>query len=508
MASCAGDCASVDRDLLVVKAIFFLFYSGTSCIYPYLTVYMQQQGLLASQIGVIKSGGKFISVFIRPALGSIADITGRAKTVAVLTVGVASALLFSVLFIPPVPAREQRHLAEANRSDTGDTQSWFSLTFWLFFWILFVSHGVLWGSVFQVEAATYQIIKKNQRGEFGRQRLFGSVGYALFGFLSGVAMDMYTHQTRPANPGNGTSPHFRGKESDYSVAFYMFLAFMVLSVVCLLALKDWSPARKGQSTGGFLKNLRRLLSQLNLIIVLFAVLLLGACDGASGTFLFLHLKNLGASQTVLGTYLFVKKAAEIPIYVISGWIIKKLGHEVVIGGGFVVYGLRFLLYSFVSNPWWAVAIDTLNSYQAVTTVAITQYASISAGDELQTVAQAIVATTFFSIGDPLGDLVGGQVFDQYGAVVLFRAFAVSCLIGCLLFYLLYVCNGKKEKSTEGDLHPVEENDTNDTLPPSGEDVTKMAALEPGAFLRGGSLSNRAGESIGHISLVRPQDQSE
>eukprot|EP00058_Branchiostoma_floridae_P016883 XP_002602371.1 hypothetical protein BRAFLDRAFT_98001 [Branchiostoma floridae] len=507
MASCAGDCACVDRDLLVVKAIFFLFYSGTSCIYPYLTVYMQQQGLLASQIGVIKSGGKFISVFIRPALGSIADITGRAKTVAVLTVGVASALLFSVLFIPPVPAREQRHLAEANRSDTGDTQSWFSLTFWLFFWILFVSHGVLWGSVFQVEAATYQIIKKNQRGEFGRQRLFGSVGYALFGFLSGVAMDLYTHQTRPANPGNGTSPHIPGKEIDYSVAFYMFLAFMVLSVVCLLALTDWSPARKGQSKG-FLKNLGRLLSQHHLIIVLFAVLLLGACDGASGTFLFLHLKNLGASQTVLGTYLFVKKAAEIPIYVISGWIIKKLGHEVVIGGGFIVYGLRFLLYSFVSNPWWAVAIDTLNSYQAVTTVAITQYASISAGDELQTVAQAIVATTFFSIGDPLGDLIGGQVFDLYGAVVLFRAFAVSCLIGCLLFYLLYVCNGKKEKSTEGDLHPVEGNDTKDSLAPSGEDVTKMAALEPGAFLRGGSLSNRAGENIGHISLVRPQDQSE
>ncbi|XP_035660123.1 uncharacterized protein LOC118404848 [Branchiostoma floridae] len=113
-----------------------------------------------------------------------------------------------------------------------------------------------------------------------------------------------------------------------------------------------------------------------------------------------------------------------------------------------------------------------------------------------------------STGDPLGDLVGGQVFDQYGAVVLFRAFAVSCLIGCFLFYLLYVCNGEKEKTTEGDPHPEEEKERKATLAPGDEDVTKMAALEPGAFLRGGSLSNRAGENIGHISLVRPQDQSE
>ncbi|XP_035685190.1 major facilitator superfamily domain-containing protein 6-like [Branchiostoma floridae] len=185
-----------------------------------------------------------------------------------------------------------------------------------------------------------------------------------------------------------------------------------------------------------------------MIIVLFAVLLLGACDGASGTFLFLHLKNLGASQTVLGTYLFVKKASEIPAYVISGSIIRKLGHEVVLGVGFVVFGLRFLLYSFVSNPWWAVAIDTLNGYQAVTWAATTSYASISAQDELQTVAQAIVTTTFCALGDPLGDLVGGQVFDRFGAVVLFRAFAVSCLIGFILFYLLYICFGSKKNSGE------------------------------------------------------------
>ncbi|XP_035679961.1 uncharacterized protein LOC118418225 [Branchiostoma floridae] len=331
-----SSCDCVDGDLLVIKAIFFFFFSGAACIHPYIAVYMKHQGLLPSQIGVIKSAGNFMSVIIKPLLGSIADKTGRPKIVAVLTVTIASVLHFSMLFIPPVPASptsteatsQQRHLAEAEKSGTEHTQSWFSLTFWLFFWIIFLSHGVQWSSVSQVEAATYQIIKKNQRGEFGRQRVFGAVGFSLVAFLSGVAMDTFTTQ-KSQNPGNRTSPatDTPGNEPNYSVAFYMFLTFMVLSITCLLAVKDWST----EPSIGFIKSMGRLLSQVHLLIVLFVVILLGACDGAGDTYLLLHLKNLGASQTVLGTYLLVKNASEIPVYIVAGWVIRKLGHVAAIG---------------------------------------------------------------------------------------------------------------------------------------------------------------------------------
>ncbi|XP_066282582.1 major facilitator superfamily domain-containing protein 6-like [Branchiostoma lanceolatum] len=463
---------------------------------------MKQVGLLPSQIGVIKSGGKFMSFIIEPVIGTIADKTGRSKIVAVFSVLAASALVFSLFFVPPVTstAASERDLAEP---DNRDTQSWFSVTFWLFFWILFIANGVQFSTVFQVRAATYQIIKKNGRGEFGRQRAFGSAGFALFGLLSGVAMDTITNRTSPENPGNRTSPDIPGNKSDYSVAFYMYLTFMALSVASLLVMKEWNI----KPSPGLLKGMGRLFSQPHLIIVLFAVLLLGVYDGASGTFLFLHLKDLGARQTVLGTYVVVKTVSEIPAFVISTWIIKKIGYPAVLGGGFLAFGLRFLLYSFVSNPWWAVAIDTLNGYQAVTWAAATSYASISAPDDLQTVIQGIVATTFHGLGHTLGNLVGGPIFQHYGAVVLFRSVAVSCLIGLLLFCLLYGCFGRKENPTErhSDTGKENERQRKPTLVPA-MDVTESAAPRPGAFLSGGSVTNGAGEHIGLLRLVRPQDQ--
>ncbi|XP_078607882.1 major facilitator superfamily domain-containing protein 6-like [Branchiostoma floridae x Branchiostoma japonicum] len=516
-----SSCDCVDGDLLVIKAIFFFFFSGAACIHPYIAVYMKHQGLLPSQIGVIKSAGNFMSVVIKPLLGSIADKTGRPKIVAVLTVTIASVLHFSMLFIPPVPAsptpteatRQQRHLAEAEKSGTDHTQSWFSVTFWLFFWIIFLSHGVQWSSVSQVEAATYQIIKKNQRGEFGRQRVFGAVGFSLVAFLSGVAMDTFTTRTSPGaqNPGNKTSPatDTPGNEPNYSVAFYMFLTFMVLSITCLLAVKDW----RTEPSIGFIKSMGRLLSQVHLLIVLFVVILLGACDGAGDTYLLLHLKNLGASQTVLGTYLLVKNASEIPVYIVAGWVIRKLGHVAAIGGSFVALGLRFLLYSFVSNPWWIVAVDSLNGYHAVTWAAATSYASISAPDDLQSFAQGLAATTFYGFGHTLGNLVGGPIFQGYGALVFFRSFAVSCLIGFLLFYLLYMCFGRKQNPTERPSDTTGESETKDPLVPandaaeSDEPDTFLGggSLKPGAFLRGGNVSNGAGENIGFLRLVKPQD---
>ncbi|KAI8513960.1 hypothetical protein Bbelb_082840 [Branchiostoma belcheri] len=377
-------CDFVDGDLLVVKAIFFFFFSGAACIYPYVSVYMQQVGLLPSQIGLIKSAGNFMSIIIKPVLGSIADKTGRSKLVAVLTVMTASALLFSMLFIPPVPStttsretREKSHLADQDKSDgnTKDTQSWFSLTFWLFFWIFFLSHGVYWSSVSQVEAASYQTIKRKGRGQFGRQRLFGSVGFSIFAFVSGFAMDTFTDWTKAENQGKRTSVETAGNKTktDYS--------------------------------------------------------------------------------TVLGVFLFVRTAAEIPVYVISTWIITKVGYTAVLGCGFAAIGLRFLLYSFISNPWWAVAIDTLNGYHALMWAAMTSYVSISAQDGLQTVAQGIVATTFYGLGHMLGNLVGGVVYNRYGAVAFFRSFSVSCLIGFLLFYLPYRCFGKKRTPQKEDQTP-------------------------------------------------------
>ncbi|XP_066282588.1 major facilitator superfamily domain-containing protein 6-like isoform X1 [Branchiostoma lanceolatum] len=502
-------CDCVDRDLLVVKAIFFFFFSGMACVSPYMSIYMRHLGLRPSQTGVITATKNFMSALIKPLLGSIADKSGRPKVVAILTVLAATALHFSLMFVPPVPSaaapqttrqQERRRLEEDNHTKTtcslpggvgramdlrgaDDThaQPWFSLTFWLVFWIMFTSHGAQWSSTSQVEAATYQIIKKKDDSTFGRQRLWGSMGFGLFSLLSAVAMDTFTD-----SPGNKT---------DYSVTFYMFLAFMLVSLGFLFFLDDWST---GPSVA-FLEGVSELLSHLHLVIFLFAVLLLGAYDGAGDTFMYWHLKDLGASQTVIGINMFVRTLVEVPLFLVSGWFIDKIGHVWALQLSFVVFALNFLGYSLIGNPWWAVLIDVIHGYQAITWTAATSYASVSARDDLQAVAQGIVSATFYGLGYGVGNLVSGPVFHHYGAVGLFRSLTVCCLVGFVLFYLLYRCYGKRGVCTDPD---TEEEDTAPML------VSAAVMPKPGAFLHGGSVTTEAGETLGSLRIVRPQSKQD
>ncbi|XP_078591907.1 major facilitator superfamily domain-containing protein 6-like [Branchiostoma floridae x Branchiostoma japonicum] len=490
-------CDCVDGDLLVVKAVFFFFFSGMACVSPYMSIYLRYLGLRPSQTGVITATKNFMSAIIKPLLGSIADKTGRPKLVAILTVLAASVLHFSLLFVPPVtsPAEPQtvqhqrRHQGGDNYTKTTcplpgevaramdlrgaeDTQSFFSLTFWLVFWIMFTSHGAQWSSTSQVEAATYQIIEKKGGSTFGRQRLWGSMGFALLSLLSGIAMDTFTVSTGLDNP-------------NYSVTFYMFLAFMVVSTGFLVVLDDWST---GPSVA-FLDGVGNLLSELHLVIFLFAVMWLGAFDGAGDTFMYWHLKDLGASQTVIGINMFVRTVTEVPLFLVSGWFIDFIGHVWALQLSFVVFALNFLGYSLVQNPWWAVLIDVIHGYQAITWATATSYVSISAQDDLQAVAQGIVSATFYGLGYGVGNLVSGPVFHYYGAVGLFRSLSVCCLIGFIMFYLLHRCYGKKGVCTDPDTR-------------GGVETGPM--LKPDAFLRGGRVTTGTGETLGSLRIVKPQ----
>lgn len=70
---------------------------------------------------------------------------------------------------------------------------------------------------------------------------------------------------------------------------------------------------------------------------------------------------------------------ELPFFFLSGWILKKIGHIHAMSLVLIGFGVRFLLYSVLSNPWWVLPIEL---FQGVTFglfySTMTSYASIVA----------------------------------------------------------------------------------------------------------------------------------
>lgn len=51
---------------------------------------------------------------------------------------------------------------------------------------------------------------------------------------------------------------------------------------------------------------------------------------------------------------------ELPFFFLSGWILKKIGHVNAMSVVLFGFGVRFILYSVLSNPWLVLPIELLN----------------------------------------------------------------------------------------------------------------------------------------------------
>lgn len=71
-------------------------------------------------------------------------------------------------------------------------------------------------------------------------------------------------------------------------------------------------------------------------------LIAGTAWGYIESFLFWFLQDLGASQSLMGITITVSGLAGLPLLVVSGPIIHKLGHANVLFIGFIFYAIRLV----------------------------------------------------------------------------------------------------------------------------------------------------------------------
>lgn len=50
---------------------------------------------------------------------------------------------------------------------------------------------------------------------------------------------------------------------------------------------------------------------------------------------------------------------ELPFFFISGWFINKFGHANCMTMVLFTFGVRLILYSILSNPWWVLPIELM-----------------------------------------------------------------------------------------------------------------------------------------------------
>nr|CAD7448165.1 unnamed protein product [Timema bartmani] len=243
------------------------------------------------------------------------------------------------------------------------------LTFWLYL-LVRVFFGMIGGTAFAMFEGAVIAILREQNGDYGMQRIYATMGGMISSPLSGLLIDY-------ASRGNGYTDIRR----DYtSPTIQNELIEICGNIIEEKKVENINASRP------------------------FAILADETSDvstawGYIESFLFWLLQDLGASGSLMGITITVAGIAGIPLLVLSGPIIDRIGHANVLFIGFIFYAIRLLGYSIIYNPWLCLIFEAMESVtSSLSFTAAVTYAAKLSSTTTDTSIQGLLGGIYFGVG--------------------------------------------------------------------------------------------------------------
>ncbi|KAJ0182447.1 hypothetical protein K1T71_001816 [Dendrolimus kikuchii] len=292
-----------------------------------------------------------------------------------------------------------------------------AFTFWAYLAVR-VFIGIIGGTAFAMFEGAVIAIVREQKADYGLQRVYGSIGGMISSPLSGLLIDY-------ASRGKGYT--------DFRPAFYLYAVLKVASGALMLGI-DLEFKQPAQN---LLEDVITVFKNIEIVALFIACFIMGTAWGYIESFLFWLLQDLGASRSLMGITITVGGIAGLPLLVLSGPIIRRLGHANVLFIGFVFYAIRLLGYSLIYNPWLCLIFEALESVtSSLSFTAAVTYAAKLSSTTTDTSVQGLLGGLYYGVGKGAGSLIGGYLMKFFGTRPTYQIFAGATFITGCIYYLL------------------------------------------------------------------------
>jgi MFS transporter, PPP family, 3-phenylpropionic acid transporter len=372
------------RDAVAIQVLFVLFGVVIASFFPFLSLFLNDKGLTAAQIGVVIAAMALARMLLNPVWGHLADTTiGRRSALLIGTTGgavAAIALLLAQAYVavvavgfvfaafstttgPNIDVLALEHLGDERMTDYGRIRGWESLSY-------AVSCLVL-GAVLE------------QTGVSWTMTIYAAAS---------VAVVVWTLLTIPADRPERTREH--GRLGSVGAVF-----------------------REAPRFWGFLA----------------AVLLVWTGFNAAWNFLGLKIEEGGGGPLLLGIGTALGGLMEVPVMRLSSRWGKRFGLRPVYVAGCTVYAFGFLLWGLVSDP---TIVSLLTVFEGLGFGLLFSTGVVIIGrmlpSSLYSTGQSLSATVGFGVAPILGAGLGGLVYDRFGSTTLYVGASLLALGGALV----------------------------------------------------------------------------
>ncbi|XP_023289628.1 uncharacterized protein LOC105698511 isoform X2 [Orussus abietinus] len=306
------------------------------------------------------------------------------------------------------------------------------VTFWMYLTIRSVGDVFPTAGVALLNAAIVIATRETScgRGDVGRQLAFGSLGFAIFGPLSG-----YLTSFGPAKPA-------------FLIPICLFAGLMILASIIVLCASDmpltppewWWHTRSGMLALP-MSAVKRYGTETAALV--FILVVLGIFWSVMDSYLPLHLANLKGDELSIGLTLTIGALPAVLFLWKSEHLVDYCGHSNLLITAFTIYIVRFTGLSLVPDPWWALIFEALELFTlGVMWVTAILYLRHLVPRHLTVTAQALPVIAHFCVGRSIGAAIGAYVVvDGTNPVdslrFVYRCMAAAAAIVAILYFILY-----------------------------------------------------------------------
>lgn len=202
--------------------------------------------------------------------------------------------------------------------------------------LITVSCVLIGGLIAMMDTVCYELLQEDKKSEYGRQRLWGTVGWGVGAVAAG-----YVNQINETDSG----------DTDYTFSFYLLAILLLLDVLAIHALDVKSVSR----SPNIARDVCLLFTKLDVIYNASMVCLIGGLSEFLWSYQFWFMQELGSGQLLLGLSEGLQSAFELPCFLASGWVLQRIGHAHCLSVTLLCFALRYLCFAVMRDPWWTLA---------------------------------------------------------------------------------------------------------------------------------------------------------
>ncbi|MCY9664097.1 MFS transporter [Paenibacillus alginolyticus] len=364
----------------LLKLFTFSFFMTMGIVVTFFPLYFDYKGYSKLQIGLLYAIGPLIGIATNLLWGFLSDRFQTIKKIMIILI--IGQLITAILVF---------------------TAGWFSLLYICLAMFFFFQQPVN-----SLNDSQLMLSIRDSGKSYASFRVWGSIGFAVSAGGFGLILRYY---------GTGLTP-------------VLCLLTISCTLVIIFLLKDARQGGKKMAFGGMLDIIR----SKKFVWFLVLIIIMSVSHRFNDGFLALYMRQLGASDSLIGYAWMTSALSEIPVF----FFLSKHGHRFkelpLLAFAGIIYAVRFFIMGSIQDPAWVIGVQLLHSLTfGIFLFTANRYISQIIPDEYRSSGQAIFAVAWSSIAGLISGTLGGWIFDLAGGSTVYIIAACLSIVAAIGF---------------------------------------------------------------------------